>query len=148
MTEVSTALATVRGWTGEQTPWWPFLFYSLTHTLARIHTHTLTNTSWKSVMFCQVSEPAGHDTHGGQGLEQADVSGLSLVCMCTHAWDNVCGWQRCMSCPSPKFALGKDVKKKNWKESSRLSTLLMRFLCAMQWLFLMDFIQYWMVCPG
>lgn len=84
MTEVSTALATVRGWTGEQTPGWPFLFYSLTHT----HTHhalTHTNTSQKSVMFCQVSEPAGHDTHRVQGLEQAGVSGLSLVCMRTHA---------------------------------------------------------------
>lgn len=70
-------------------------------------------------MFCQVSEPAGHDTHGVQGLEQADVSGLSLVCMCTHAWDNVCVWQCCLSCKSPNsLPLAKISKKLKRKFSS------------------------------
>lgn len=144
MTKVSTALGTVRGWTGEQTPRWPFLFYSLTHTHSNTHTPTLPETLWCSVKY--LSQQAM--THMGCRVWNRRMCLVCLWCVCARmretmfvcdsaAWvarvQTVCPWQR---------------SQKNWKESSHLSTLLIRFLCAMQWFFSMDFTQYWMVCRG
>lgn len=117
MTEVSTALATVRGWTGEQTPRWPFLFYSLTHTL----THTYTHTHQHFLKVCDVlssiwaSRPwhtwgAGSGTGGcvwsvfGVYVHACVRQCLRVTALHELPESKVCPWQGCQKKLKRKFS--------------------------------------------
>ena len=126
MTEVSTALATVTGGTGEcrhqGSPLSLFLSLSHSQPLSLTHTHTRQRFLPTSPpTFCHGSEPAGRDTHGGQCLEQAGrVRSVSCV-VCAHVHETTFAYDRaarpakknlnCLPLPRKEEVKGKKRKR-------------------------------------